>query len=118
MKRSRNQLRLHRKRRVRAKVFGTAKRPRLAIFRSLKNIYVQVIDDTKGKTLAAANLKELAAKTKKLSNLEKGKELGKLIAQKCAKLKISSVILDRGGYKYHGKVKAVAEGAREGGLKF
>jgi large subunit ribosomal protein L18 len=118
MKISRNKLRIRRKRRVRAKIFGTAKRPRLSVFRSLKNIYVQVIDDSKCKTLAAANLKEISAKAKKASNLEKAKELGKLITQKCAKLKISEVVFDRGGYKYHGKLKALAEGAREEGLKF
>ena len=111
---SRNKLRLHRKRRIKAKVFGTAKRPRLAIFRSLKNIYVQVIDDTKGKTLASARSGEIKQAK---NNIEEARELGKLIAKKCKEVKITNAVFDRGGYKYHGKVRAVAEGAREGGLK-
>lgn len=112
---SSNILRLKRKKRVRAKVFGTAQRPRLCVFKSLKNIYAQVINDKEGKTLAAVSLKEVSAKR---NDVKGAKEAGKLIAQKCAKLKIKSVIFDRGGYKYHGKIKALAEGSREGGLKF
>lgn len=111
---SRNQLRIHRRRRVRAKIFGTAKRPRLSIFRSNKSIYVQLVDDVKGKTLASARLAEIK---KAKNNIEGAKELGKLIAKKCKEAKITEVVFDRGGYKYHGKVKALAEGAREGGLK-
>lgn len=112
---SRNKLRLKRKKRVKAKIFGTAQRPRLCVFKSLKNIYAQVINDEEGKTLAAASLKEISAKR---NDVNGAKEIGKLIAQKCAKLKIKSVIFDRGGYQYHGKIKALAEGSREGGLKF
>jgi len=111
---SRNKLRIYRRRRVRAKIFGTAKRPRLSVFRSNKAIYAQVIDDVKGKTLVSARLAEIK-KTK--NNAEGAKELGKLIAKRCQEAKISEAVFDRGGYKYHGKVKALAEGAREGGLK-
>lgn len=115
MKTSRNNLRLWRKKRVRAKISGTAKHPRLCVFRSLENIYIQAIDDAKGKTLVSARLSEIK-KTK--NDITGAKELGKLIARKCKEAKITEVVFDRGGYKYHGKVKAVAEGAREGGLKF
>jgi large subunit ribosomal protein L18 len=114
MKLSKNKLRLHRKRRVRAKVSGTKAKPRLAVFRSLKNISVQIIDDETGKTLISANLK--AAKAK--NTVEGAGLLGKLIAEKCIEKKINKAVFDRAGYKYHGKVKAVAEGARKGGLKF
>lgn len=110
-----NSNRLQRKKRVRAKISGTAERPRLAVFKSLRGIYAQVIDDVKGKTLASANLSEI----KKAKNtMEGAKEVGKLIAQKCVALKITAVTYDRAGYKYHGKVRFLAEGAREGGLKF
>jgi len=112
---SRNKLRLHRKRRIEAKIRGTAKRPRLSVFRSLKSLYAQVINDENGQTLVAAGLKEIK-KTK--NDISGAKEIGKLIARKCSEKKISEVVFDRSGYKYHGKVKAVADGAREGGLKF
>lgn len=114
MKISRNKLRLHRKRRIRAKVFGTAKRPRMAIFRSLKRTEIQIIDDLKGNTLIFGDVKSVKAK----NNIEGAKALGKLIAKKCLEKKINEVVFDRSGYKYHGKVKALAEGAREAGLKF
>lgn len=114
---SKNEKRLKRKKRVRAKVFGIEKKPRLSVFRSLKNIYVQVIDDKNGKTLASANLKDVSSKL--IKNDKKGAEkVGELIAQKCDALKISKVVFDRGGYKYHGKIKSLAEAARKGGLKF
>lgn len=116
MKESRNKLRLKRKRRVRAKVFGTAKKPRISVFRSLRKTYVQVIDDEKGITLAAVETGKSSAKSKK-GKIEAAREAGKQIAEKCAKIKISQAVFDRGGYKYHGRVKALAEGAREGGLK-
>jgi len=112
---SRNNLRLHRKRRIEAKIRGTAKRPRLSVFRSLKSIYAQVINDENGKTLVSASLQEIK-KTK--NDISGAKEIGKLIAKKCLEKKISEVVFDRSGYKYHGKVKAVADGAREGRLKF
>jgi large subunit ribosomal protein L18 len=85
------------------------------VFKSLKSVYVQVIDDTVGKTLASANLEEI--KNSK-NTVEGAKEVGKLIAKKCTALKIETVTFDRAGYRYHGKVKAVADGAREGGLQF
>ena len=116
MKEPRNKLRLKRKRRVRAKIFGTAKKPRLTIFRSLEKTYAQVINDEKGITLAAVETKKTSAKLKK-NKVEVAKEAGKLIAKKCAKIKISQVVFDRGGYKYHGRTKALADGARKEGLK-
>lgn len=106
--------RLRRKKRIRNKVLGTAERPRLCVFRSSKSIYAQVIDDNTGKTLVSAGLKETKAK----NNIEGAKKVGALIAERCKENKISAVAFDRGGYKYHGKVKSLAEGAREGGLKF
>ncbi len=112
---SRNNLRLHRKRRVRAKISGTAKVPRLCVFRSGREVYVQLIDDAKGQTLATVDSRNL--KGKKFDK-NAAKEVGKMIASKAVKLKIEKVVFDRGGYKYHGKVKALAEGAREGGLIF
>lgn len=114
---SKNEVRLKRKKRIRAKIFGTAEKPRMVVFRSLQNIYIQIIDDSAGKTLVSANLKEISPKSVK-NNIEGAKKIGELIAQKCGKIKISEVIFDRGGYKYHGKVKALAEAARKGGLKF
>lgn len=112
---SRNQTRLHRKRRIRAKISGTQDSPRLAVFRSLRNVSAQVIDDAAGKTLVSASLNDIK---KSKNSVEGAKELGKVIAEKCKAQKIVNVVFDRSGYKYHGKIKAVAEGAREGGLKF
>ncbi len=121
------QKRSRRHKRVRAKIKGTSRIPRLCVFRSNKYIYTQLIDDEKGKTLVAANDMEIKkAKTKKKKEDKKaftGKvalayEVGKLITEKALEKKIKKVVFDRGGYKYHGRVKAVAEGAREGGLKF
>lgn len=99
--------RYRRHRRVRAKIFGTAKVPRLCVFRSSKYIYAQLINDDKGKTLAAAKGK-----------LSEANEVGKLISQEALKKKIKKVVFDRGGYKYHGRIKALADGARQGGLNF
>lgn len=99
--------RYRRHRRVRAKVFGTTKIPRLCVFRSSKYIYVQLINDDKGKTLAAVKGK-----------LSEAPKVGKLISQKALEKKIKKVVFDRGGYKYHGRVKALAEAARQGGLNF
>ena len=117
------QKRSRRHKRARAKVFGTKERPRLCVFRSTKHIYAQLIDDEKRKTLVAASDAGI-----KKSRFRKGsgsqakvdiaKEVGKLIAKKALDKKIEKVVFDRGGYQYHGRVKAVAEGAREGGLKF
>lgn len=105
---------MQRKKQINAKIKGVAKTPRLAVFKSLKNIYAQVIDDSKGKVLVSANLKEAKAK----NGIEGAKKIGSMIAKKCLDKKIEKIVFDRSGYKYHGKVKALAEGAREGGLKF
>jgi large subunit ribosomal protein L18 len=110
-----NNNRLRRKKRVRAKISGTAECPRLAVYKSLRGIYAQVVDDVKNRTLASANTAEIK---KAKNDILGAKEVGKLISEKCAKLKIESVVFDRAGYKYHGKVKALADGAREKGLKF
>jgi large subunit ribosomal protein L18 len=109
------QKRQRRVRRTRAKIFGTAKRPRLAVFRSNKHIYIQLINDEKKATLAAASDLEIkkSVKGKKAAAL-----VGQLIAKKSAELKIKEVVFDKRGYKYHGIVKALSEGAREGGLRF
>jgi large subunit ribosomal protein L18 len=104
-----------RKARIRAKISGTADRPRLTVFRSLKAIYAQVVDDTTGKILASAS--DLKSKEKG-TKVEKAKNVGLEIAKKAKDLKIETVVFDRNKYKYHGRVAAVAEGAREGGLKF
>ena len=109
-------MRLKRHRRVRAKVFGTLERPRLSVYKSLSHIYAQVINDEKGQTLVSASDRELNLKGK--TKTEKAAEVGRLIAKKAQEKKIAAVVFDRGGYKYHGRVKALAEGAREGGLKF
>lgn len=106
-----------RTRRTRAKIRGTHECPRLSVFRSLKSIYCQLIDDQAGKTLASASEKELPNK-KGLNKSELAKAVGLLIANKAKDKKIRKVVFDRGGYAYHGRVKALADGAREGGLKF
>ncbi len=113
--RNRNQQRLHRKRRIKAKIKGTAQRPRLVVFRSLRGISAQVIDDDKRHTLVAVSLKEIYKKGVK-NTKETAYKVGSTIAKKCIKNNIKEVVFDRGGYKYHGKVKAVAEGARKEGL--
>jgi large subunit ribosomal protein L18 len=107
--------RLRRKGRVRAKANGTAACPRLSVFRSNRGIYAQIINDEIGKTLIAVGATEAKVKDKKIAA---SLELGKLIAVKAIAKGISQVVFDRNGYKYHGRVKALAEGAREGGLKF
>ena len=101
--------------RVRSKIHGTASRPRLSVFRSLTSISAQLIDDNAGKTIASASDKEIKGKATKT---EKAAQVGKMIASKAAEKKITEVIFDRGSYQYHGRIKAVADGAREGGLKF
>ena len=110
------QKRQRRARRTRAKIFGSAQRPRLAVFRSNKHIYAQLINDEKGVTLASAS--DLEIKKEGKGNMIKGGSVGQLIAQKAAGLKIDTVVFDKRGYQYHGAIKAVAEGARSGGLKF
>jgi large subunit ribosomal protein L18 len=111
-----NERMLRRHRKIRSVLKGTPERPRLSVFRSNKGLYLQLIDDVSGKTLASANSKELKDKSK--GKTEKAFNLGKLLAEKASKKGLSSVVFDRGGYKYHGRVKAVADGAREGGLNF
>lgn len=103
--------------RIRRKIKGTAERPRLSIFRSNREIYCQVIDDVKGHTLASASSRE-AGVPDNVKPVEKAKAVGKLIADRARAENIESVVFDRGGYLYHGRVKALADGAREGGLKF
>ena len=109
--------RLRRHRRVRGKVAGTAERPRLVVFRSNRGISAQLVDDAERKTIAAAGHGELK-KTFKGSKTEQAVEVGKLLAAAGKKAGVESVVFDRGGYLYHGRVKALADGAREGGLKF
>ncbi|MDD3766353.1 MAG: 50S ribosomal protein L18 [Eubacteriales bacterium] len=104
--------------RVRKKIHGTANLPRLNVFRSLKNIYAQIIDDDKGVTIAAASSLDASLKDTYGGNKEAARAVGKLIAEKASKAGITEVVFDRGGYLYHGRVKELAEGAREGGLKF
>ncbi len=101
--------------RIRAKISGTKEQPRLSVFRSNKHIFLQLIDDNSGKTLVSAN--DLKTK-KKATKTEIAKEVGKELAKLAKAKKIKKVVFDRGGYKYHGRVKASAEGAREGGLNF
>ena len=103
--------------RVRRKVSGTAERPRLCVYRSNNNLYVQIIDDVAGNTLVSASTLDKEIKTKH-SNKEAAKEVGTLIAKRAAEKNIKSVVFDRGGYVYHGVVKELAEAAREGGLEF
>src|SRR2546422_8673181 len=111
-------LRERRKVRIRFKVSGSTERPRLSVYRSLNHIYAQVIDDVTGKTLAAASTLSPELKDGKGKKKDLAKEVGKLVAKKCQEAKIETVVFDRNGFMYHGRVAAVAEGAREGGLKF
>lgn len=106
--------------RLRKKISGTAERPRLNVFRSLQHIYAQLVDDTTGTTLVSANTldKEIKEKFPYGGNAEAAAEVGKLVAKRALEKGIDTVVFDRGGYIYHGRVKALAEGAREGGLKF
>ena len=111
------QARARRHRRVRGKLFGTAERPRLVVFRSNRGIEAQLVDDLEGKTLAAASWLHLK-KSFKGNKTAQAAEVGKLLAQNAKKANVETVVFDRGGYLYHGRVKALAEGAREGGLTF
>ena len=106
--------RLKRRRRVRAKVRGTADRPRLSVFRSNKGLFAQLIDDTTGRTLVAANWIE--GDFRSLASMEQAKAVGEALAKRAKEAGIESCVFDRGGYQYHGRVAALAEGAREGGL--
>jgi len=107
-----------RHRRVRVHVSGTPERPRLNVFRSLKNIYAQVIDDTAGYTLAAASSLEPTVRDTSGSKTDKARAVGELVAHRALEHGIEQVVFDRGGYRYHGRVKALAEGARKAGLQF
>ena len=107
-----------RHRRVRKKIMGTAERPRLAVFRSSKHVYVQAIDDIAGRTLAAASTVEAEQRKGATANVDAARGVGRLIAQRVKEAGIESVVFDRGGFSYHGRVAAVADGAREGGLVF
>lgn len=110
--------RLRIKNHIRNKVSGTADQPRLSVFRSNARIYAQIIDDEKGHTLVSASSIEINGKDKKGVNVELAKQVGQALAEKATTSGISKVVFDRNGYLYHGKVKALADGAREGGLKF
>jgi large subunit ribosomal protein L18 len=114
---STREARARRHRRVRGKVVGAAERPRLAVFRSNLGIYAQLIDDAEAKTLAAASWQELK-KSFKGSKSDQAREVGKVLAAAAKKAGVETCVFDRGGYLYHGRVKALAEGAREGGLQF
>lgn len=115
-----DKVRAKRKKRVRGKMFGTEERPRLSVFRSARHIYVQAIADDTGKTLASASTlsKELRGTLAGLKKADAAKEVGKLVAKKLAAKNVNTVVFDRGGFLYHGRVKSLAEGAREAGLQF
>ncbi len=117
---SRNKARIHRHQRVRKNIYGVADKPRLCVYRSLNDIYAQIIDDEKGITLVSSSSidHELRAQVEKLTKTEQAVAVGKSIAERAKEKKISTVVFDRGGYQYMGRVKALAEAAREAGLKF
>jgi large subunit ribosomal protein L18 len=115
---SRNEHRLRIHNRIRHKVRGASERPRLAVFRSLKHIYAQVIDDRLGRTLVAASSTEKSAKISSGGNVAGAAVVGRLIAERAVEKGVKSVVFDRGGYLYHGRVKALAEAARKAGLEF
>jgi large subunit ribosomal protein L18 len=113
---TKRQQRLRRRRRVRARVSGTSERPRLSVFRSNRGIFAQLVDDTKGHTVAAVNWIE--PDLRKLTATEQAKKAGELLAERAKAAGVETCVFDRGGYQYHGRVKALADGAREGGLAF
>ena len=117
---NKNKVRIRKHIRVRKKIIGTSERPRLNVYRSLSNMYAQVIDDSKGVTLAAASTldREIKSKVEFGGNIDGAKEVGKLIGERALAAGIKEVVFDRGGYAYHGRVQALAEGAREAGLEF
>ncbi len=117
MKGTRATARARRHVRVRKKVRGTADRPRLAVFRSNRYIYAQLIDDTKGHTIAAASSQERELRDRRLS-VEVAADVGRLLAERAKAAGVSTVVFDRGGFKYHGRIKALADAARESGLEF
>ncbi len=113
---TKRQARLRRRRRVRARIVGTAERPRLSVYRSNRGVFAQLIDDGKGHTLAAVNWIE--PELRKLTASEQAKRAGELLAERGKAAGVETCVFDRGGYQFHGRVKALAEGAREGGLSF
>jgi large subunit ribosomal protein L18 len=113
---TKRQRRLRRRRRVRARVTGTAQRPRLSVYRSNRGVFAQLIDDGKGHTVAAVNWIE--PELRKLTASEQAKRAGELLAERAKAAGVETCVFDRGGYQYHGRVKALADGAREGGLVF
>jgi len=115
---TKNEKRLRIKSRIRKVVSGTEARPRLAVFRSNKEIYAQVVDDVSGKTLAAASSRDKDVASTKGNKTEMATLVGKAVAERAIKAGVNTISFDRGGYQYHGRVKSLAEGAREGGLKF
>ncbi|PJE57958.1 MAG: 50S ribosomal protein L18 [Candidatus Portnoybacteria bacterium CG10_big_fil_rev_8_21_14_0_10_36_7] len=110
--------RVKRHKKIRARIKGTKNRPRLSVFRSTKYLQVQLINDGKGETLLGVTDKAIKMGGKKMTKIESAKELGKVLAEKAIKQKIDTVVFDRGGFKYHGRIKSLADSAREGGLKF
>ena len=110
------QRRLRRRRRVRAKIRGSAERPRLSVYRSNRGVFAQLIDDDAGKTVASVSWTE--SDLKGMDRMEQAKKAGELLAKRAGEAKVETCVFDRGGYRYHGRVKALADGAREGGLKF
>jgi large subunit ribosomal protein L18 len=117
-KTSRNELRKNRHLRIRGALVGTPSKPRISVFRSAKNIYAQIIDDVNGVTLVSASSVEKDNKLENGGNIEAAKVVGKLLAERAAAKEIKNVVFDRSGYLYHGRVKALAEAAREAGLEF
>ena len=113
---TKRQSRLRRRRRVRARIVGTAERPRLSVYRSNRGVFAQLVDDTKGHTVAAVNWVE--PELRKLSASAQAKKAGELLAERAKAAGVETCVFDRGGYQYHGRVKALADGAREGGLAF
>jgi large subunit ribosomal protein L18 len=113
---TKQQQRLRRRRRVRARVRGTAERPRLSVYRSNRGVFAQLIDDLSGRTLAAVNWTE--KELRDLDRTEQAKRAGEIIAERAKQAGVEACVFDRGGYRYHGRVRALAEGAREGGLSF
>jgi large subunit ribosomal protein L18 len=118
MKVTKSSRRLKIKRGIRSKIYGTSEKPRLTVFRSNNEIYAQIIDDLKGNTLAAASSKQKGLSLAGLTKVQVSAEVGKAIAEKAKSAGLQNVVFDRNGYLYHGRIKALAEGAREGGLIF
>ena len=114
----RKKVRTRKHKSIRRRIVGTAERPRLSVYRSLQNIFVQIIDNTTGNTLVSASTIEKGAKIENGSNIEAAKQIGERIAKKALEKGITTVVFDRGGYIYTGRIKAIADAAREAGLKF